>query len=225
MSAARHDPGTTVEDVRTDIDPEELGHGGFYRVLTSVVVPRPIAWVSTRSAAGVDNLAPHSFFTVACVSPPMVQFTSVGRKDSLRNVLETGEFVVSLATESLFEHINATGTNFPAELSEFSEVGLTPEPSRTVAPPRVAESPVALECRLERALELGDSTVVIGRVLHAAVDPAVVETDARGTSLPAIDRLRPLARLGRDEWCTIGTVLDITRIPYEQWPGHFRREG
>ncbi|WP_245670739.1 flavin reductase family protein [Nocardia flavorosea] len=125
--------------MRTDIDPGELGHGGFYKDLTSVVVPRPIAWVSTRSAAGADNLAPHSFFTVSCVAPPMVQFTSVGRKDSLRNVLETGEFVVCLATEAMFEQVNATATDFPAELSEFTEVGLTPERSATVAPPRVAD--------------------------------------------------------------------------------------
>ncbi|WP_433507725.1 flavin reductase family protein [Pseudonocardia halophobica] len=210
--------------MRTDIDPGELGHGRFYKVLTSVVVPRPIAWVSTRSAAGVDNLAPHSFFTVSCVDPPMVQFTSVGKKDSLRNATETGEFVVCLASESMFERINATGTNFPAEISEFAEVGLTAEPSATVAPPRVKESPVALECRLEQALELGDSTVVIGRVLHAAIDADVFETDARGHSLPAIERLRPLARLGRNEWSTIGKILDITRIPYEEWPGHYSRE-
>jgi flavin reductase (DIM6/NTAB) family NADH-FMN oxidoreductase RutF len=210
--------------MRTDIDPGELGHGRFYKVLTSVVVPRPIAWVSTTSAAGVDNLAPHSFFTVSCVDPPMVQFTSVGKKDSLRNATETGEFVVCLATEAMFEAINATGTNFPAETSEFAEVGLTAEPSATVTPPRVKESPVALECRLEQALELGDSTVVIGRVLHAAIDSDVFETDARGHSLPAVERLRPLARLGRNEWSTIGKILDITRIPYETWPGHYRRE-
>jgi flavin reductase (DIM6/NTAB) family NADH-FMN oxidoreductase RutF len=210
--------------MRTDIDPGELGHGRFYKLLTSVVVPRPIAWVSTRSAEGVDNLAPHSFFTVSCVDPPMVQFTSVGRKDSLRNATDTGEFVVCLANEAMFEAVNATGTNFPAGVSEFTEVGLTAEPSLTVAPPRVAESPVALECRLEHALELGDSTVVIGRVLHAAIDADVFETDARGHSLPAIDRLRPLARLGRNEWATIGKVLDITRIPYDEWPGHYRRE-
>ncbi|NMI01837.1 flavin reductase family protein [Pseudonocardia acidicola] len=207
--------------MRTDLDPDELGAGSFYKLLTSVVVPRPIAWVSTRSASGVDNLAPHSFFTVSCVDPPMVQFTSVGTKDSLRNVRETGEFVVNLAGEPMFEQINATGTNFPAEISEFSAVGLTTEPSRTVAPLRVAESPVALECRLERDIELGDSTVVIGRVLHAAIDSDVFVTDERGNSLPAIDRLRPLARLGRNEWSTIGKVLEITRIPHEQWPGHY----
>nr|WP_280461133.1 flavin reductase family protein [Nocardia carnea] len=148
-----------------------------------------------------------------------------GRKDSLRNVLDTGEFVVCLATEPMFERVNATGTDFPAELSEFTEVGLTPERSATVAPPRVAESPVALECRLEQTLELGDSTVVIGRVVHAAIDTGVLHTDARGNSLPAIERLRPLARLGRNEWSTIGRVLEIARIPHEKWPGDFRREG
>ncbi|MHA6626181.1 flavin reductase family protein [Pseudonocardia sichuanensis] len=207
--------------MRTDLDPTELGPRPFYKLLTAVVVPRPIAWVSTRSAEGVDNLAPHSFFTVSCVDPPMVQFTSVGRKDSLRNVLETGEFVVCLATEPLFEHVNATGTNFPAGVSEFGEVGLTPERSTRVAPPRVAESPVALECRLHQSLELGDSTVVIGRVLHAAVAPDVFDADPHEGGLPAIGRLRPLARLGRDEWSTIGEVLDITRIPHREWPGHF----
>jgi flavin reductase (DIM6/NTAB) family NADH-FMN oxidoreductase RutF len=207
--------------MRTDLVPGVVGPGEFYQLLTSVVVPRPIAWVSTRSADGVDNLAPHSFFTVSCVDPPMVQFTSVGIKDSLRNVRETGEFVVNLATEALFEQINASGTDFPAEVSEFTAVGLTPEPSKTVAPARVAESPVALECKLEHALELGNSTVVIGRVLHAAVDEDVFVTDDLGTTLPAIEKLRPLARLGRDEWSLIGEVRSISRIPHRDWPGHY----
>jgi len=209
--------------MRTELDPGDLGARRFYKLLTAVVVPRPIAWVSTRSAAGVDNLAPHSFFTVSCVDPPMVQFTSVGRKDSLRNVCETGEFVVCVATEPLFEQVNATGTNFPAGLSEFAEVGLAREASAVVRPSRVAQSPVALECRLEHALELGDSTVVIGRVVHVAVDEDVLDGDPRAGGLPAIDRLRPLARLGRNEWSTIGAVLDITRIAFDDWPGHYAR--
>lgn len=207
--------------MRTDLDPAELGARPFYKLLTSVVVPRPIAWVSTRSAGGVDNLAPHSFFTVSCVDPPMVQFTSVGVKDSLTNVRETGEFVVCIATEAMFEQVNASGTNFPAGVDEFAAVGLTAEPSTAVAPPRVAESPVALECRLEQALTLGDSTVVIGRVVHAAVATDLFDGDPHDGGLPAIDRLRPLARLGRDEWSTIGEILEITRIPHREWPGHY----
>ena len=214
-----------IAAVRTDLDPGELGPRSFYRLLTSVVVPRPIAWVSTRSAAGVDNLAPHSFFTVSCVDPPMVQFTSVGVKDSLTNVRETGEFVVCLASEALFEQVNASGTDFPRGVSEFAAVGLTAEPSARVAPARVAESPVALECRLERDLELGDSTVVIGRVVHAAVSTDVLDGDPRDGGLPEIGKLRPLARLGRNVWSTIGEVLEITRIRHADWPGHYSPPG
>jgi len=100
-------------------------------------------------------------------------------------------------------------------------VGLTRERSLTVAPSRVAESPVALECRTEHVLELGDSTVVIGHVLHAAIDEDVFETDERGNTLPSPLKLRPLARLGRNEWSTLGEILEITRIPHKDWPGHY----
>jgi len=199
-----------------DLDPEVVGRRVFYATLNSVVVPRPIAWVSSRSADGVLNLAPHSFFTVACVEPPMVQFTSVGRKDSLNNVEATGEFVVNFAAEPLFERVNATATNFPPGISEFEAVGLTTEPARTVAVPRVAESPVAIECTLHTTLELGDSTVVIGRVRHLAIDATVMVDEH-----PEIRLLRPLARLGKDEWSTIGEIRSISRIRYKDWPGHF----
>ncbi|GGO84156.1 flavin reductase family protein [Wenjunlia tyrosinilytica] len=199
--------------MRIELDPAQHDRNTFYRLLTASVVPRPIAWVSTTSADGVDNLAPHSFFTVACVSPPMVQFTSVGRKDSLRNVEATGEFVVNLAPEQLFEQINATGTDFPHRLSEFDAVGIAREPSTRVKPPRVAASPVALECRLHSTVLLGDSTVVFGEVVHAAVSDAVL-VDGH----PEVDRMRPLTRLGKDEWGTLGEVLEISRIRYADWP-------
>ena len=202
--------------MRADYSPERTDPQAFYALLNSIVVPRPIAWVSTLSADGVLNLAPHSFFTVSCVRPPMVQFTSVGRKDSLNNVEATGEFVVNFAAEPLFEQVNATGTNFPPSVDEFAAVGLTTEPATTVAVPRVAESPVAIECGLHTTLELGDSTVVIGRVRHIAVNPTVLDGDH-----PEITLLRPLARLGRDEWSTLGEVRSISRIRYDDWPGHF----
>ena len=203
---------------RVDIDPAALGTGSFYSFLTSVVLPRPIAWVSSRSAEGVDNLAPHSFFTVSSVDPPIVQFTSVGRKDSLRNVEQTREFVVCLTPEWLFEQVNATGTDFPADVSEFDAVGIEREPSLKVAPPRVARSPVALECVLHTTLTFGVGTVVMGRVVHAVVDEDVLE-GAR----PAIDRLRPLSRLGGNEWATVDQVREITRIGYREWPGHYKK--
>ncbi|HCA86628.1 MAG TPA: flavin reductase [Streptomyces sp.] len=198
--------------MRIEFDPGAMGRNPFYKILTSVVVPRPIAWVSTTSADGTDNLAPHSFFTVSCVDPPVVQFTSVGRKDSLRNVEATGSFVVNLAPEHLFEQINATGTDFPPAISEFDAVGIAREPSLRVKPPRVAASPVALECELHSTTRFGDSTVVFGRVVHAAVTES-----ALADGHPEITRLRPLARLGKDEWGALGDVLEISRIRYADW--------
>jgi flavin reductase (DIM6/NTAB) family NADH-FMN oxidoreductase RutF len=201
--------------VRVELEPVDANE--FYRFLNSVVIPRPIAWVSTRSVAGVDNLAPHSFFTVASVTPPVVQFTSVGRKDSLNNVEATGEFVVNLAPEWLYEQINATGTAFPSTHSEFDEVGIEREPSRLVTPPRVAGSPVVLECVRHDVIAVGDCWIVLGRVVHAAIDEFALE-DGR----PQADRLAPLARLGGNEWATLGDISKLTRIPYENWPGHYR---
>lgn len=180
---------------RTDFDPGGVSSKDFYRLLTAVVVPRPIAWVSSIGEDGVDNLAPHSFYTVASVNPPIIQFTSVGEKDSLRNIQAQGEFVVNLTPASLFEEVNATGTDFPAHTSEFDAVGLTREPSVRVRPSRVGESPVALECRLYRTVPMGDCTLVFGEVVHAAVSSEVLEG-----SHPRIDRLDPLSLSSRVHW-------------------------
>jgi len=205
--------------MRTDFDPAEMGGRSFYRLLTSVVVPRPIAWVSTVSPDGVENLAPHSFFTIASVNPPVVSFTSLGEKDSLRNIRETGEFVISLAPEDMFEAVNATGTGFAADVSEFDAAGIAREASGTVRPPRVAGSPVALECRLHEIHPVGDCFVVYGEITRAAISTETLD----GDSHPRIEALRPLSRLGLNEWGTIGDVREITRIPAAEWPGHYRR--
>lgn len=202
--------------MRVDFDPAEMAGRAFYRLINSVVVPRPIAWVSTLSADGVANLAPHSFFTVACVDPPVIQFTSVGRKDSLRNVEATREFVVNLTPEWLFEQVNASGTDFPPDGDEFAEIGVEREPSLRVAPSRVARSPAALECVLQGTTSFGDSTVVFGRVVHAAIDEGVL-VDGH----PEIQRLKPLSRLGRNEWGLLGEIRRIDRIKHRDWPGHF----
>ena len=204
--------------MRTDFDPRNLPGRDFYRLLNSLVVPRPIAWVSSRSLAGVDNLAPHSFFTVASVSPAIVQFTSVGVKDTVRNILATGDFVVNFTPESLFEEVNATGTDFEPEESEFDRAGLTREPSLTVESMRVAQSPAAIECRLHSTLELGDCTLVFGEVTHIAVTSDVLD----GGGHPLVEKLRPLSRLGLDEWGTIGEVKEIQRIRASDWPREFR---
>ncbi len=197
---------------RTPFDPAGMRPSDFYRVMNSIVVPRPIAWVTSRSAEGVHNLAPHSFYTVACVDPPVVQFTSVGRKDSLRNIEATSEFTVNLTPEALFEQVNATGTDFPPEHSEAEHTGVRLERGENVGTLRVADSPVAVECTLHSTLRLGDSTVVLGRVVHVSVWETAVR-DGR----PRIEQLRPLARLGGNEWSTIGEIKQIARIPYRRW--------
>ncbi|NKX50739.1 flavin reductase family protein, partial [Arthrobacter deserti] len=107
---------------------------------------------------------------------------------------------------------NQTGTNFPPDVSEFDAVGLTREPSLTVRPPRVGESPVALECSLYQIIPVGNSFLVLGEVLHAAV-----RTDVLSGSHPDAGLLRPLARLGRTEWSRLGEILEIARIPYSEW--------
>jgi flavin reductase (DIM6/NTAB) family NADH-FMN oxidoreductase RutF len=200
---------------RLELSVADLARGATYPWLTSVVVPRPIAWVSTVSADGVRNLAPHSFFTVASAEPPVISFTSVRTKDSLRNIRATGEFVVNLATRELATQVNRTGTDFPPEVDELELAGLTPEPSRLVRPPRVAESPVALECVAagEHTFAESDrgSTVVFGRVVHLSVARAVLADDG----LPDIHALRPASRLGRDQWSAIGEVFELVRQPYD----------
>lgn len=178
----------------------------IYRLLTALVVPRPIAWVSTISADGVGNLAPHSFFTVACATPPIVQFTSVRVKDTLRNVRATGEFVVNLAPRWMLDDVNASSASFEPDVDEAAEVGVRMEPSDRVSPARVVDSPAALECTLHSTVELGDSTIVLGNVVAITIRPEVLEGDH-----PAMARLQPLSRLGRDEWGLPPEVVAVKR--------------
>lgn len=182
--------------MRTLFDPTDTSPRRFYQLLTATVVPRPIAWVSTLSADGVGNLAPHSFFTVASSAPPVVQFTSVGRKDSLRNIEATGEFVINVATASMFDLVNDSSAPYDPDTDEFVELGIRSEPSERVHPLRVAESPVAIECTLRQVIEVGNSFVVMGDVVAVAVHSDALADDG----LPDFSALAPLSRLGRSEW-------------------------
>lgn len=148
------------------------GHGLAHDPLNSIIGPRPIGWISTRGREGHLNLAPFSFFNAFAYKPPIIGFASTGRKDTLRNAQETGEFVWNLATRELAERMNATSASVPYETDEFALSGLTPEPSRLVAPPRVAESPVNFECKVTQIVQLEDhqkrpipSWVVFGEVV------------------------------------------------------------
>ena len=130
------------------------GHGLPHDPFNAIVGPRPIGWISTCNAQGALNLAPYSFFNAFNYVPPIVGFASIGRKDTLRNIEETGEFVWNLATRDLAEAMNLSCAAVAPEVSEFDLTGLTPRPSLSVRPPRVQESPVCFECRRTQILQL-----------------------------------------------------------------------
>ena len=178
-------------------DTVKRDHGLPHDPFKALVVPRPIGWVSTLSRDGVANLAPYSFFNAVSDRPPMLMFSSGGTKDSLRNILETGEFTFSIATWALRDKMNLSSAMVARSVDEFDLAGLSKAASRFVAPPRVAESPAAFECKLWQTLPLpapprGEGyTLVLGSVVGVYIDDAYVKD-----GLVQSGEMRPLARLG-----------------------------
>jgi flavin reductase (DIM6/NTAB) family NADH-FMN oxidoreductase RutF len=153
------------------------GHGLPHDPLNAIVGPRPIGWIASRSSTGTLNLAPYSFFNGFNYTPPIVGFASVGRKDSLRNIEETGEFVWNLVTRDVAEAMNRSSAAVPPDVDEFTLAGLTPVPSRMIGVPRVGESHVSFECRSTQIIELqgadgrGVGTwLVLGEVVGVHID-------------------------------------------------------
>jgi flavin reductase (DIM6/NTAB) family NADH-FMN oxidoreductase RutF len=198
---------------RVELDVAAIEPGGVYPWLTASLIPRAIDWVSSVAADGTDNVAPHSFTTVAGVDPPTLCFVSVGHKDTLANVRATGEFVLNIGTERLLTAMNDTATNFPPGVSEFEAAGLARAASATVRPPRVAEAPIAFECRVSGEHAIGRCVMVFGEVLHISAAREVLAADG----LPDARAVKPLARLGRSEWATLGTVTALDRIRHADW--------
>ncbi len=201
-------PGLGLPDVTKSLYVSaDLPPGRAYQLLTTTVVPRPIAWVSSMSADGVVNLAPHSFFTVVSTTPPMVSITSVGAKDTLRNVRETGAFTVSVTTRELTELVNATSGNYPPQAGEYEALGIEAEAGALVPIPAVQASPVRLECRLVETRDYGNCHLIIGEVEAWAIDDEIL--DSQGLPDPA--RLDPVGKLGRDDWVHGGQVTSRPR--------------
>jgi len=152
------------------LDVSTLDRAAIYRVLTGLVVPRPIGWISTLSTTGMPNLAPFSFFTVVGTQPPLVGFSvnmrkDRGFKDTFVNVQQTGEFVVNFVDAATVAAMDASSAEFPPEVNEFEEVGLTAVTDNLfVKAPRVAESPAQLECRHDRTIDFGEYNFVVGEV-------------------------------------------------------------
>ncbi|MEF8789125.1 MAG: flavin reductase family protein [Haloarculaceae archaeon] len=179
-------------------DPAEQDLGWTYRTLTSIVVPRPIGWVSTTGADGVDNLAPYSFFNVATTDPPTVLFApgrrsyaEDGRTDTARNVRDTGEFVVNLVTPGFAEAMNETSATLAPGESEFDHAGLERAESTVVTPPRVAGVAAAMECELREVQRIGAHELVLGEVVRFHLDDRLLTDDDRVdvTEVDAVGRL------------------------------------
>ncbi len=174
-----------------------------YQLLTSLVVPRAIAWVSTLSPDGVPNLAPHSFFTVASTNPPVIAFTSISEKDTVRNVRATGRFTVSMVTHGTWQQANATSCNCPPEVDEFAETGTAAEPGDTHDVPRPADSPAHLECTLREVIAVGNCFMVLGDVQAFVVDENVLDETGR----PSAIAMAPMSKLGGNDWAGLGEVF------------------
>lgn len=165
------------------------GHGLPHDPFNAIIGPRPIGWISSQADDGGLNLAPYSFFNAFNYTPPIIGFCSQGRKDSLRNVEQNGEFVWNLATRSLAEAMNRSCAPAPPEVDEFVLAGLTPAPSRIVAPPRVAQSPVSFECRCTQIVQLRSAAggelpawLVLGEVVGVHIAPEMLKDGVYDTA-------------------------------------------
>lgn len=207
----------------TGVGPSYRDVGLAHNPFNALIVPRPIGWISTVSAAGVANLAPYSFFNAVSGRPPIVMFASSDNhqedgqeKDTLRNIRETKQFVVNLATAAQQVEMNESSAPAPRHIDEFEAVGLEKLPSQTVAAPRVKGAPVHLECELDRIIDLGDggsqpgNIVTFGRVVGIHIDDFLV-SDGKVD----IARAKPIGRLGYFEYCRVDQTFDI---PRPSWP-------
>lgn len=183
----------------TVVDAADLSARKAFGLLKAAVVPRPVAWTSTISPGGIPNLAPFSFFTVVSSSPPMVllsvEYQPDGRlKDSAANIEATREFVVNIAPAAMAEAVDLTSTEVDPVVDEFVLAGVTPAPCRRVRPPRIAESPISLECRLHTTVQPGSDRLIIGEVVAFHLDTSVLDPAGRvDTAL-----LDPVARTAAD---------------------------
>jgi flavin reductase (DIM6/NTAB) family NADH-FMN oxidoreductase RutF len=182
----------------TEVNFDDITSYERYKLMASLIVPRPIALVTTLGANGVVNAAPFSMFNMIGEDPPILMI-SINRlqdgqlKDTAANILHNGQFVVHMSDEPIAQKMHACGKNFPSDVSELLAVGFTPVPSRTVKPPRIAEAPIAFECVLHEKLETPSRYVFIGRIQWLAARDGLIDTQAWRVNLKDY---RPVARFG-----------------------------
>ena len=198
-----------------DYDPRSEPHNLAHDPTTSLVVPRPIGWITTISPTGVVNLAPYSFFNMIASHPPFVMFSSNSRKHTQLHAQSGGEFVFNLATYDLRAEMNISGGDYPPDISEPEVAKLAMTPSRKVKPPRVARSPVALECVYSQTVSLFGSNgkkhnyeMVIGEVINVHIDDAVIVDGMIDQT-----KIRPIGRLGyRGDYTVVENIFFMARV-------------
>jgi flavin reductase (DIM6/NTAB) family NADH-FMN oxidoreductase RutF len=195
------------------VDPSDLGAEQAYRLITGIVVPRPIAWVTSLSGTGVVNLAPFSAFTFVAPKPPMLAI-SVGRKgriykDTAHNILLNEEYVVHVADMALMTMVHESSTEYPPDVSEVEQLKLETLPSERIAVPRLRAAPIAMECRFRQCLEFGEtrSRLIVGEVLvfhirEGLLNNGKIETEA----------LDPIARIGGPRYARLGEVVTLKSV-------------
>jgi len=205
----------------TEVDFEQISAYQRYKLMASLIVPRPIALVTTLGVNGVANAAPFSMFNMVGEDPPILMLSinrlTDGRlKDTAANILSQGEFVVHLTDEAMAQKMHACGEALPPEVSELTHVGLTPVPSLTVQPPRIAQAPVAFECVLHETLETDSRYVFIGRVKWLAARDGLIDTQAWRVNLRDY---HPVARFGASFYTTTRdrfSIDDVVGVPAPQ---------
>ena len=201
------------------LDPQTIGVDAMYKLIIGCVVPRPIAWVSSVDASGAPNLAPFSYFMAITHDPPTIAFSASpraeagggrSRKDTLRNVEATREFVVNMVDDALAEQMNVTSGDYAPEIDEFAQASLAAAPSVKVKAPRVAAAPINMECRVVQIIPIGNapSNLVIGQIVHLHMrddvyDPATGRLD--------MHRLRPVGRLAGHLYTHVHEIFEMKR--------------
>lgn len=218
------DPILSPVNEMVSLDPQQIGSKATYKLLIGAIVPRPIAFVSTTNAEGIGNLAPFSFFNGVSSNPPAVMIAITrkphpdqpnNKKDTLRNIESTGQFVVNTVNEWIAEPMNQCSSEYPYGVNEMEKVGLTPLPSLKVRPPRVKESSIHFECELYDTLEVGDgsegsSTIVVGRIVMLHIDSAAYEN---GKII--LEKIQPISRLAGTSYGRTTGVFDLPRPRFQ----------
>lgn len=198
-----------------NFDLAKLSAKDRYKLLIGAIVPRPIAWVSTLSITGTVNLAPFSAFNYMGNDPAIIAFSPGASKDTFLNIQRELEFVVNLVPVALMSAMNLTATDFPPEVSELEAAGLTSAPSLQIRTPRVAQSPVNLECRVHSILEIGANRVVIGEVLEFHINDDCIDAQKLYVNSAKLDLLARMG--GAAAYATTRDPLELPRIAYSAW--------